>query len=113
MELIEKKASSLNEMFIAKIINGEYETLEADEYTITILIGDKYKFNLWIANDWDSFKTYRNSESFMKLDFSMKHKEELFKRFKEYSDKLINEQLLQEKKRCLKEIEELESKLGK
>lgn len=113
MELIEKKVSSLNEMFIAKIMSGEYEVLEADRYTVAICIGSKYEFSLWIANDWDSFKTYSRDDNFMKLDFSVKHKEELFKRFKEQADKLINEQLLQEKKRCLKEIEELESKLGK
>ena len=113
MELIEKKASSLNEMFIAKIISGEYETIEADKYTVVILIGDKYKFSLWIANNWDSFKTYYNSENFMTLDFSDKQKEELFKMFRKDLDKLINEQLLKEKKKYLKEIEELESKLGK
>ena len=113
MELIEKKVSSLNEMFVAKIINGEYEIVEADRFTIVILIGGKYRFSLWIANDWDSFETNSFEDNFMKLDFSMEHKEELFKRFKEYSDNLTNEQLLQEKKRYLKEIEELELKLGK
>lgn len=113
MELIEKKVSSLNEMFVAKIINGEYEIVEADKFTVVILVGGKYRFVLWIANEWDSFETHNIGENFMKLDFSSKQKIDLFDRFRKERDEEISRTLLDEKKRYLKEIEELESKLGK
>lgn len=113
MELIEKKVSSLNEMFVAKIINGEYEIVEADEYAVAILIGDKYKFSLWIANSWDSFRTYYYNENFMILNFNSKERGILFYKLKKQADDIISKSLLDEKKKRLKEIEELESKLGK
>ena len=47
---IEKKINEISDYFKNKILAGDFDFIKCDECTARILIDNKYKFELWIAN---------------------------------------------------------------
>ena len=49
MEL-RRKVKELEDMFIEKFVNGEYELTKVDKHTATIKVDNTYVFTFWIAS---------------------------------------------------------------
>ena len=78
MEDIELKIKELNDYFIDKIVNEEYDITDTKEHTVCLDVNGR-KFELWVSNTYRHVETWSNS--FMKLDFTEEQKKILFQRF--------------------------------
>ncbi|KAA6348462.1 hypothetical protein EZS27_004062 [termite gut metagenome] len=108
---MEEKIKEVQEYFINKILNGEFEVNieKSDEYALVIEIDEKYEFSIWAENDINSRQQYTTSKypNFMQLgEFSDELKEVTDKHVVEYRSNHLNR--LKEK-----EIRELELRLKK
>jgi hypothetical protein len=80
MKNLEKKISEINNYFVEKLQNGDYELIEINNYTVNLSIGGKI-FIFWICNFPESFGCYSSGKSFMDLSFTSDMKEILWNRF--------------------------------
>jgi hypothetical protein len=48
---IEDKIKEVAEYFRQKVLTGDYMFVSCSEHTAEILVDEKYKFSLWIANE--------------------------------------------------------------
>ena len=56
--MIEEKIKEVENYFIDKVVNGDYEFIGCNEHVAEIVIDKKYLFELWIANGAEHFKFY-------------------------------------------------------
>jgi len=110
---IEKQIKKVNDYFVKKLIDGDYEVYDSDSTTVKIQIDFQYNFELWIANGPESFECYSSSffsgmSSFMHLSFSDKEKKELHRKFNIYNSKSQRERRVKE---LTKELNNLKQSL--
>lgn len=67
MEL-KRKVKELEDMFIKKFVNGEYELTKVDKHTATIKVDNTYVFTFWIANGMLYITNDFCGSSFMEVD---------------------------------------------
>ena len=106
---MENKIKEVQEYFRNKIVNGEYEILEMDQYIACILIEDKYKFGIWHAggvNHVEIYHTGNSSNSFMYIKFNYNDKTVIFNYLKPYVDKNIKLRLIKQKEHELLKLKE-------
>jgi len=72
----------VNDFFVQKIINKEYEIIEVNCFTANIIV-DGFKFCIWIANGSQNTRCYLTSlfDNFMMLDFKREQQEKIYKYF--------------------------------
>lgn len=112
---IEELLNGVGDYFKQKIISGDFELKHLDSYTATVLIDQKYKLDLWIANDpKENFEFYDRGNFFKNealLDFLFKSKEEriqAWEKIKPFIDSYRRDVVAKEK---LKEIDRLKKDL--
>lgn len=98
----------IQEYFISKILNNEFEVKECKQCTMIISI-DNYLFEMWMANLPHNCKVYGSSDSFMKLDFTEVQAIECRNVLNLHYNKWKKEVLLTEKRA---ELEQLESEIN-
>lgn len=110
-EELKSRVKELNDYFVEKLVNGEYEVVESDKYKIMVNVNG-YKFNIWIANGESYVQTYGQGfkGNFMKLFFSKEQKSTIYKNLTGDDYKIS---LMAEIENKEKEIEQLKSKLSK
>ena len=59
--VIENKIKEIKDYFIDKVKKGEYKVVKIETHTATIIIDDKYEFEMWICNGKDSYDFYSSS----------------------------------------------------
>ena len=101
---METKIKEVQDYFVNKIVKGEYTLERVSHPTATIIIDDRYHFNLWISNGAKYFETYDPYFNFIPIEFTDKEKEIALSVFK---DK-VREDL---EARTIAEIQELENKI--
>ena len=111
---VEQMLNDVADYFKRKIIEGEFEFKNCNEYTATVLIDEKYELELWIANEpKNHFRLYYNNFIIKNnngyLDFK-NQKERLagWKQVKPYVENYRKKVLKREKE---KEINKLKKEL--
>ena len=108
---LNSKIKELNDYFVNKLVNGEYEVEKSDKYTVMVNI-DGYRFDIWIANGESNLHTYGQgfNGNFMELFFDSDQKSMVYKNLTrdERSIMLLMEAIENKEK----EIERLKSKLN-
>ena len=86
IEQIEISRKILQGIFIQKLLTDEFKVTRVSQYTISVLIFDKYMFSFWIASNAENFRGYNLSEetNFMNLDLYQHEKEILYPKMREY-----------------------------
>lgn len=85
---MKNEIEKLNNYFVVKVLQGEYELQKINQYHATIVIDGEYSFCFWIANGAFSFNCYEGIFNFMSLTFTQPEKELLADRFQ----KLLNDE---------------------
>ena len=110
---METQIKELQNYFTNKILNGEFEVVKVDKYTIKILIDDKYPFEIWVMNGTqyrDYTKTYiSNGGCFMSLEFTQKQSSKVYTLFSKIRKEHWEKQGRREKQ---KEFNKLKKELG-
>jgi len=103
---MESKIQEVQDYFKNKIINGQFELTKTDQFTATILIDEKYSFNIWISNGSFSIETYSSypSTSFMDIKFSNEEKKLIWNLFKNVAEKIKLEEKKQQFEQLKKEL---------
>ena len=104
---METKIQEVQEYFKNKIINGQFELTKTDQFTATILIDEKYIFNIWIPNGGNHIRIYSSDYeyiSFMDIKFSKEEKELVWDHFKGISEKIKLEEKKQQFEQLKKEL---------
>lgn len=115
---IEDKLKDVADYFKHKIITGEFEFKTCGDYTATVLIDEKYEFQLWIANEpknnfdfYDSSFILKNSSDFLKFR-TQKERMAGWKQVKPhvqaYKNKVLKREKQKEFNRLKKELEALD-----
>jgi hypothetical protein len=109
--MIENKIKEIQDYFIEKVKNGEYEVVKIGPHTATIRIDDKYEFDMWICNGKESYDFYSaNIFSSRTFIMTMKgHKSRGWSHMKTHLLKVDREKERQEK---LKEFNRLKKELN-
>lgn len=73
---MEAKIKEVKDYFKSKILKKEFEIKEMGQYTLSIIVDQKYKFTVWVGNQNypDTCKLYDAAYSFMHLDFNQKER---------------------------------------
>lgn len=50
---IEQKIAEVQQYFINKLVEADFEIEDGDQFSLKVLVDGKYKFNIWIANGVD------------------------------------------------------------
>ena len=110
-EELKTRVKELNDYFVEKLINGEYEVEERSSYTVMVNI-DSYKFNIWISNGEMNVKTYGLGfdGNFMELFFNEGQKSIIYKKLMEDGSRIA---LMEEIKNKEREVEQLKSRLSR
>lgn len=114
---IEDLLDSTGNYFKKALLTGDYEFVKCGDCTAEILIDGKYTFNVWIANQpklnfdfYDGFNSVVLFHGHMKLN-SQKERmlgwKHMKPHIKEYTDKIIKRQKMEEFNRLKKELETL------
>ena len=75
---MKEKIKEINDYFVQKIINKDYEFLFMDSFFYSISI-DGYRFDIWMPSGYQFISTnYSTSKSFMTLDFTEEEKEVIY-----------------------------------
>jgi len=108
--MIQDKIEEVQKYFIDKVIKGDYKVFKIEQYTATILIDDKYQFDMWISNGKYSYDFYSSNFSNCKsLNITMKsYKSRGWIHMKKHLIKIDKEKERQEK---LKEFNRLKKEL--
>ena len=72
---MKNEIEKLNNYFVVKVLQGDYELKKIDYYTATVVIDNEYQFDLWIAGAVDNFGCYSNAFNFMALKFTKAEQE--------------------------------------
>ena len=111
-EELNDRVKELNDYFVNKLVNGEYEVEKSDKYTVMVNI-DGYRFNIWIGNEGSNLQTYGSGfkGNFMELFFDSDQKSMVYKNLTrdERSIMLLMEAIENKEK----EIEQLKSRLSR
>ena len=72
----------VNDFFVQKILNKEYEIKELNDYTSNIIV-DNFKFCIWMGNGPQNTRCYLTSQfdNFMMLDFKREQQEKIYNDF--------------------------------
>jgi len=114
---IEDKLKDVAAYFKHKIIKGEFEFKKCGEHTATVLIDEKYEFQLWIANEPKNNFDFYDSSFILKNSDGLKfrtQKERLagWRQVKPHVQAYKNKVLKREKQKAFnnlkKELEALE-----
>ena len=72
----------VNDFFVQKIINKEYEIIKINCFTANIIV-DGYKFCIWIANEPKNTECNATNlfKNFMMLDFTFEQKLKIYNDF--------------------------------
>src|SRR5690554_6914070 len=109
---LNSRIKELNDYFVNKLVNGEYEVVESDRYTVMVNI-DGYRFIIWIGNEGSNLQTYGQGfdSNFMELFFDSDQKSMVYKNLtRDEKSKMF---LMEEIENKEKEIEQLKSRLNK
>src|SRR5690554_8164704 len=108
---LNSKIKELNDYFVKKLVNREYDIVERDKFVAMVNI-DGYRFIIWIANGEMNVQTYGQGfdSNFMELFFDSDQKSMVYKNLTrdERSIMLLMEAIENKEK----EIERLKSKLN-
>jgi len=109
MELkeIQAQLKVLNDYFVGKICNGDYEITKRDKHTYNILIDGTFNFCLWVANADYAFRTYsdfQDDANLMRLNFTQKQK--AWTKIKADKKKYIDEAKEREEREMLAKLQE-------
>lgn len=74
---MKNEIEKLNNYFVVKVLQGDYELKKIDHFTATIMIDGEYLFELWIAGEAGNFGCYSHAFNFMSLMFMIPEKEVL------------------------------------
>ena len=93
------KIKEVNDFFVQKILNKEYEIKELNDYTTNIIVDD-FKFCIWIANDQQNTRCHLTSqfENFMMLHFTREQQEKIYNDFNAIRKENEVEKLLSERR---------------
>ena len=108
---LKSRIKELNDYFVEKLVNGEYEVEKSDKYTVMVNI-DGYKFNIWISNGESYVQTYGQgfNDNFMELFFNEGQKSIICENLtRDEKSKMF---LMEEIENKQREIEQLKSKLN-
>lgn len=110
-EELKSKIKELNDYFVEKLVNGEYEVEERSKYTVMVDV-DGYRFNIWIGNKWSNLQTYGQgfNSNFMELVFKRDQKSIIYKNLTRDKSRI---DLMEEIENKEMEIEQLKSRLSK
>lgn len=104
---MESKIKEVHDYFKDKICNGEYEVVKRGDHVWDVMVDEKYKFILWIANDGINFSTYDGS--FIQLELIVKDRLKAWTKIK----KLIKEwEQTTQKREKIKQFNKLKKELG-
>jgi hypothetical protein len=110
-EELKIRIKELNDYFVNKLVNGEYEVVESDKFVVMVNI-DGYRFNIWIGNGESNLQTYGQGfdSNFIELFFNEGQKSMVYKNLtRDEKSKMF---LMEEIENKEKEIEQLKSKLN-
>ena len=110
-EELKSRIKELNDYFVEKLVNGEYEVVESDKYKIMVNVNG-YKFNIWIANGESYVQTYGQGfkDNLMELFFNEAQKSTIYENLTRDKTKMA---LMAEIENKQREIEQLKSRLSK
>ncbi len=76
---MKKTIEKVQQYFVQKIMNEEYDIVEVDKYFVGIVIDEIYSFRLWTGDsaNWRWLTTWGNDETFMQLSFTEHQQETL------------------------------------
>jgi len=108
---LKSRIKELNDYFVEKLVNGEYDVEERGYYTVMVNI-DGYRFNIWIANGRSGVQTYGQGfkGNFMELVFDTDQKSIIYENLTQ-DESIIA--LMAEIENKQREIEQLKSRLSK
>ena len=102
---MDSQIKEVQDYFINKIIERDYNIVDSDGYTVTISIDKKYYFEIWISNGASNIRTYNNS--FMQLDFITEQKEKIMKDLERDSNGSLKKNLLKQQKQIAEKLNNL------
>jgi len=102
---MDSQIKEVQDYFINKIIERDYNIVDSDGYTVTISIDKKYYFEIWISNGANNIRTYNNS--FMQLDFITEQKEKIMKDLERDSNGSLKKNLLKQQKQIAEKLNNL------
>jgi len=105
---METQIKQVNDYFVQKLMNQDFELTYITSALATVLIDAKYQFTFWIANSKNDFECYKMEVNFMDLDFTPEQREFLYTYFRELYTKNEKEALLEEKERIEKKLKNYE-----
>ena len=93
------KIKEVNDYFVQKIINKEYEIKELNDYTANIIV-DNFKFCIWMGNERQDTSCYSSPlwANFMLLHFTREQQEKIYNDFNSIRKENEVELLLAERK---------------
>ncbi len=102
------KIKEVQDYFINKILSGEFITTEVKKYTLSLLVDNTYRFEIWIANEPKSRKTYEigGEPYFISLEFSEEQSIELDKILQPHIQEWREKVDLVEKRKQLQRLKE-------
>jgi len=94
------KIKEVNDFFVQKILNKEYEIKELNDYTANILVDD-FCFCIWMGNGPQNTRCHLTSlfENFMMLDFKREQQEKIYNDFNAIRKENEVEMLLAERRK--------------
>ena len=109
-EELKIRIKELNDYFVEKLVNGEYEVKGRDKFMIVVNI-DGYRFNIWISNGKSYVQTYGQgfNSNFMELFFNDGQKSTIYENLTRDKTKMA---LMAEIENKQMEIEQLKSRLS-
>lgn len=110
-EELDSRVRELNDYFVEKLVKGEYEVEDGDNYKVMVNI-DGYRFNIWISNGKSYVQTYGQgfNSNFMDLFFNESQKSIIYEDLMRDKYRI---DLMAEIENKQREIEQLKSKLSK
>jgi len=104
---MESTIKKLNDYFVNKLMNKDFELTKITERLATVSIDSKYVFNFWIANTYHAFECYEYGKNFMDLDFDDTQNKYLHSYFNSLYKERIREDLLKQKENIEKQLKNL------
>lgn len=102
------KIKEVQDYFINKILSGEFITTKINEHTLSLLVDNTYRFEIWIANWPINRKTYEKGVEpyFISLEFSDKQSIKLDKILQPHIQEWREKVDLVEKRKQLQRLKE-------
>ena len=90
-----------------KLLNGEFEVLNADEVSMIVEVDGKYQFNLWVGSfdNSDIIGLYDWFRNFMHIEFNKAEKQQLHAILKPLIAKYQKKYLLSQKQAQLEKLQ--------